>query len=67
MKKLLILVLGLPLFVSACEVQPTVAQGYWKTGSASGAQRQNDFTSCQLAALREVPRALATGQTPTYT
>lgn len=45
---------------------PEPVSGYWRTGEAPS-RLSADSTACEVAALREVPRALATAQTPAYT
>lgn len=50
----------------SCDTVPTVQQIYWKNGTTS-VQRSADFTPCEVEALRQVPAAMAVGQSPTYT
>lgn len=57
------IIAGLGL-LAACV--PTTHQLMWKDGKTRQ-QRQSDFTSCEVMALKEVPRAQATTVTPSYT
>lgn len=52
--------------LAACAGISTSKSGYWKTGSTL-AEVSSASTSCEVVALRQVPRAMAVGQTPTYT
>jgi hypothetical protein len=61
MKRILV---SLVFLLSACVMSGPVAVVY-RPGS-TGEQRSNDFTNCEVSALREVPRATATGVTPSY-
>lgn len=45
---------------------PSESKMIWRAGS-SLSQIDSDTTSCEVAALKEVPRAMAVGVTPTYT
>lgn len=52
--------------LAACEVSPRFYSDYYRAGVLP-AKIRADRTSCEVRALREVPRAMAVGQTPTYT
>lgn len=54
------------LFLASCATTPRSFNGFWRDGS-SQIELQRDQTTCEVTALREVPRAMATAQTPTYT
>ncbi len=66
MRKLYWISSGCLALLAACEMTPQYLSDYYRAGVSPG-KIQADKTSCQITALREVPRAMATGQTPTYT
>mgnify|MGYP003631533907 CR=1 FL=1 len=49
-----------------CATTPATQTILW-ADSKSFSQQQSDVTNCQISALREIPRAMAVGTTPTYT
>ena len=54
--------------LGGCETEPTqstIQQVFWKTG-ATTAERLADYAPCEVQALQQVPRAMATAQTPSY-
>lgn len=51
---------------AACVVQTQAETVFWREGIGFSA-RQSDFTSCEVASLQQVPRAIATAQTPIVT
>ncbi|SEJ64006.1 hypothetical protein SAMN05421762_2010 [Pseudooceanicola nitratireducens] len=57
------LAIGIFSMVGACV--PTAHSIYWKSGKTYQ-QRQNDFTNCEVEAVRKVPVAQAVGVTPVY-
>lgn len=57
---------ALILVVAACSTGPTVYPVLWKTGSTS-AQRLAEGNECEVRALRDAPRSIATGVSPSFT
>lgn len=53
------------LALCGCMVATEPYQAVWRQGS-TGAQRADVITQCQVQALQQVPRALATASTPVY-
>lgn len=48
---------------AACVVQTQSETLIWREG-VDFSTRQNDYTNCEVASLQQVPRAIATAQTP---
>jgi hypothetical protein len=58
--------LAVTTLLVACAVAPQPMSVFWRTG-ANSTKVASDNTACQVSSLRQVPRAMATGQTPIYT
>ena len=58
---------GLAVTLTVVGCMPTGPQMFYLRSNATPAERSSDMTYCEVAALQQVPRAMAIERTPTYT